>query len=1064
MWVRHLTSLQFLTYVAFFAVVVAAVMRFLPGAPAPVRTEPYREEELGRHDRRLGKYFVAGGGFLVLGSLQMVVKNLPWPAEWLAGAGYAGHLVRDLSNTHVMIVGGGTLLATGLCWWVLPRIVGRPLASEGLAQFAFWLTAVGLLVFYLALVANGIAMGRLVEHGRDYEAAKAHLGKWYKVPVGVGAGVMGLGYWCFAANVCLTIFQARLVRIVKPLGHLWKFFVTGALALTVGTVQGVIQVQPAKADWLYRAGHAGEWIDPISHAHINLVTGLAMLVAGALLALALRLGGQTPSRRRADVCFWALLAGSLAFYGSCLYLGFHEGGLVVHHGLSPERAEEVTRLHGPLIVGSGVLMFAAFWLLLATLVRAYRPTPRPVRSFVYLGCAALAVGTLQGPIQALPAVNELLDRGGDAGDLIVNLHAQLNMLAGLMVLLVGGVGGLLELPARRLRKTLVGVPAGMGVYYAAGIAFAAFEAHAITGGRDFRAAVAAYEPWQALILVSAALAVLVGFGAYARAVWAATAEQRDEGRQALRLFPRAYSGRIPARVLRRPPASVAAYEVPMGLLGFPGVGWLFAGYPLQASVLLTAGPAFAWAVLPAAFTPFGHGPLRGVGWHIELFWLPASTALSATALYLAHRRRRRALLGPPPGGGRRRRRPNHRLRIGATAGTIALMLVSLPFVAAVAGIGRGGVRYAYLPHVTREITGQFLTTQHGPVKLFSWSDPQNGFPADALRIHARDVDALSARAAALDAASAYQLYDLDRDVSVPLQAKHAGPRELRLTPKHRLRPGRYVYTASHEGMFGGRDYAYLEIVPPRAPTTPISSGGGRAPAIAHALPPVAATLLALAFALLLLRSWRARPAGQKAFWAAGFLLFAAATAAESLAQHGGWTPTLFRTYYLCGGILAVAYLGAGSAWLLLPPRARDWLLGALATATLAAVATVALAHVDYGTLASASSARPPANAAIAGHAYLWAAVLNSLGTLALVGGSVLAIARRIRVRQNLWIAGGAVVVALATGLSRTGDYSFVYLGQLAGLALMFCGFTLPSRAPAVRRQPQRATQPATTLQ
>jgi hypothetical protein len=71
----------------------------------------------------------------------------------------------------------------------------------------------------------------------------------------------------------VTIFQSRLVRVPKPHWHLWKFFATGAAALTVGTVQGVIQVQPKNADWLFRAGHAGEWIDPISHAHINLVTG-----------------------------------------------------------------------------------------------------------------------------------------------------------------------------------------------------------------------------------------------------------------------------------------------------------------------------------------------------------------------------------------------------------------------------------------------------------------------------------------------------------------------------------------------------------------------------------------------------------------------------------------------------------------------------------------------------------------------------------------------------------------------------------------------------------------------
>src|SRR5437667_7524221 len=193
MYLQHLSSLQFLSYAAFLGVVIAAVFRILPGRAPPLRTEPYSEDELGRHDRKLAKYFVGGGAFLLLGSLHMVVKNLPWTAEWLARAGYAGHLVRDLSNTHLMIVGGGTLIATGLCWYVLPRIVRRPLASEGLAQGAFWFTAGGLLVFYVALVANGIAIGLRVADGWEYQAAKASMGNWYRAPVVMGAGVMGIG-------------------------------------------------------------------------------------------------------------------------------------------------------------------------------------------------------------------------------------------------------------------------------------------------------------------------------------------------------------------------------------------------------------------------------------------------------------------------------------------------------------------------------------------------------------------------------------------------------------------------------------------------------------------------------------------------------------------------------------------------------------------------------------------------------------------------------------------------------------------------------------------------------
>lgn len=1052
MYLKHLSSLQFLTYTAFFAVVIAAIFRFMPGVKPPVRTEPYDEEQLSAHDRRLGKYFLAGAGFLVLGAVHMTVKNLPWSAEWLARAGYAGHLVRDLSNTHLIIVGGGTLIATGLCWYVLPRIVGRPLASEGLAQAAFWCTALGLAVFYVALVANGIAMGRLIQHGFDYPEAKEHLGKWYKVPTGIGAGVMGIGYWCFAANVLLTVFQARLVRVPKPSGHLWKFVATGAAALTVGTVQGVIQVQPAHADWLYRAGHAGEWIDPISHAHINLVTGLTMLVAGALFYLVPLVGGTAPSVRRANACFSSLLGGSLAFYGVALYLGFHEGSLVVGRGLTPEQAEEATSLHAPLILGAGIAMFAAFWFLLWTIARSVRGATGHARLFVLAGCAALAVGTLQGPVQAVPRVNELLDDGGDAGDLIVNLHAQLNMIGGLLAMLVGlALAVLVRLVAaparpRAAANVLAGVFTGIVAYYAAGLVFAAIEAHDVARGVTFVAAVRATEPWQALALVPAALAVLAGFLSYLRAVWPMTAPSRRAGREALAAAPAAYTGRIPRRVRRRSPAALAGYELPLGLLGFPGVGWLFAGFPFTASILLLAGPALTWAIIPAAFSPYGAGPLRGVGWKAELVWLPAMALVSSAALFRAHARRRAREGGTPRLRRRRRGRASYRTRVSVAVGGLGLLLVSLPLIPAVAGVGSSGVRYSYERTFTKEVTGQFLSTPRGAVKLFSWSDPQDVYPADALRMHAADAKAFVVRAAAVDGAAAYQLFDVDRGTRVPLSVRRRAPTQLVLAPRKPIAPGRYALVSTHEGMFGGKDFAYLTVVEPGAPVTAIGTGSRRpVPAVAKALPPVAAALVALAFALLLLRSGRA--SGSRTLWGAGFLFFAAAAACEAAAQRLGWSAGLFRAYYTTGGVLTVAYLGAGSAWLLLPKRLRPLLVGGLAVATVAALVTVLLSPVDGGVLAATPTGRPPANSALGGHAFLWAIALNSLGTAALVGCSLYSALRRRRVRANLWIAAGALIVALATGMSRGGDYSFVFLGELVGIAAMFTGFRFVRELP-----------------
>jgi hypothetical protein len=313
------------------------------------------------------------------------------------------------------------------------------------------------------------------------------------------------------------------------------------------------------------------------------------------------------------------------------------------------------------------------------------------------------------------------------------------------------------------------------------------------------------------------------------------------------------------------------------------------------------------------------------------------------------------------------------------------------------------------------------------------------------------------RASALDAAKAYQLYDLDRGGSVVLSATKASARELVLSPRTPLRPGSYAFVATHEGMFGGRDFAYLRVVPPSVAVTTISSRPhAAAPAVLDALLPLCASLLALAFAALLLRSLLRRRSGEKVLWSLGFLFFALAAGCEALAQRVGWSPGLFRIYYLAGGVLTVAYLGAGSAWMLLPSRARDWLAGGLVVATAAAVVTVALAGVDASTLASTGHGRPPANSALEGHAFLWAVGLNSVGSLFLIGGALYSIARRQRVRANLWIGGGAVVVALATGLSRAGSYQLVYAGELLGIALMFAGFAFVGKQP--RRRPQPSTQ------
>ncbi len=97
----------------------------------------------------------------------------------------------------------------------------------------------------------------------------------------------------------------------------------------------------------------------------------------------------------------------------------------------------------------------------------------------------------------------------------------------------------------------------------------------------------------------------------------------------------------------------------------------------------------------------------------------------------------------------------------------------------------------------------------------------------------------------------------------------------------RLRPGRYMFVATHEGMFGGRDFAYLTVVGPGEPVTPISSGPQRrfrrrrSPTRCYPWRQLSSRLL---FVLLLAPLVpRSGPRARRRFWAAGFACFAVAT-------------------------------------------------------------------------------------------------------------------------------------------------------------------------------------------
>src|SRR5688500_13388271 len=73
-----------------------------------------------------------------------------------------------------------------------------------------------------------------------------------------------------------------------------------------------------------------------------------------------------------------------------------------------------------------------------------------------------------------------------------------------------------------------------------------------------------------------------------------------------------------------------------------------------------------------------------------------------------------------------------------------------------------------------------------------------------------------------------------------------------------------------------------------------------------------AALVALRLAGLLAARWRERRESSLLAWSAGLAAYALGAAAIAWGAAAGWNEGVFRAYYLFGGLLTAALLGAGS--------------------------------------------------------------------------------------------------------------------------------------------------------
>ncbi|MEO5575503.1 MAG: hypothetical protein ABIR67_09685 [Gaiellaceae bacterium] len=191
-----------------------------------------------------------------------------------------------------------------------------------------------------------------------------------------------------------------------------------------------------------------------------------------------------------------------------------------------------------------------------------------------------------------------------------------------------------------------------------------------------------------------------------------------------------------------------------------------------------------------------------------------------------------------------------------------------------------------------------------------------------------------------------------------------------------------------------------------------------------------AALLSLRLAGLLAGRWRARREPYLLAWSAGLAAYALGAAAIAAGAAAGWNEGSFRAYYLFGGLLTAALLGAGSLLL-----AGVRLAGPVALLYTGLAVGVALAVPLEAPVGGDSIPEAQEHLALF-PARILAIVGNVAGSFALIGVAVRGLRRR-PVGNALLLAGFATAAAgsALAGLGAAETAAFI----AAGAGLLYAG-------------------------
>lgn len=210
--------------------------------------------------------------------------------------------------------------------------------------------------------------------------------------------------------------------------------------------------------------------------------------------------------------------------------------------------------------------------------------------------------------------------------------------------------------------------------------------------------------------------------------------------------------------------------------------------------------------------------------------------------------------------------------------------------------------------------------------------------------------------------------------------------------------------------------------------------------------PILTTIFCVYFFFEIYKHWRAKPqALYLMWWTIGVVCYGLGTLLESIHTLYGWSPFVFKSWYIAGAFLGGVPLAQGTVYLLMPRALAHKMTAVLLVVLVISSALVVASPLDESLVTHK----------LHGNVLEWTFIraitpfVNIYAFIFLVGGAIYSAAKYVKSVEfkgrfwgNGFIALGGLLPGIGGTMAKFGQTYVLYVTELIGILFIFLGYTV----------------------